>query len=218
MTTMLEHELEQMRVLIFKMADLVIEAVENSVDALKNSDSELAEKVIDADSLLDQLEMRIDDECIRLLVTKQPAATDLRMVLAMLKINTDLERMGDLAGNIAREAIRLDGKPTLKPLVDIPRMSDLCVEMIKLSFRSIAEKNSDTARKAILIDEKIDELNIQIYRELLSYLAESPNLITPSLGLIMAAKALERIGDHAKNIAERAVYYIEGVDIRHGNM
>lgn len=215
---MLEHELEQMRVLIFKMADLVIEAVENSVDALKNSDSELAEKVIDADSLLDQLEMRIDDECIRLLVTKQPAATDLRMVLAMLKINTDLERMGDLAGNIAREAIRLDGKPTLKPLVDIPRMSDLCVEMIKLSFRSIAEKNSDTARKAILIDEKIDELNIQIYRELLSYLAESPNLITPSLGLIMAAKALERIGDHAKNIAERAVYYIEGVDIRHGNM
>jgi phosphate transport system protein len=213
--THLEQELENVRIKVFRMADLAIESISRSVDSLKRSDLKLAQDVLRRDSELDQLEITIDEECIRLLVTKQPAAADLRLVLAMLKINTDLERIGDLATNIANETIRLDGKPTLKPLVDIPVMAGLCVDMIKEAFLAISEKNARRAKNVIGRDREIDDLNIQVYRELISYMLENPHTIGQSLGLIMVSKALERIGDHATNVAERAVYYIEGEDIRH---
>ncbi len=215
MITHLEQELEAIKSKIFEMADLAIEAISKSVDSLKRSDTNLAQKVIDDDSLLDQLEITIDDECIKVLVTRQPAATHLRLVLAMLKINTDLERIGDLATNIAKETVRLNGQPTLKPLIDIPRMAEIGIEMIKDSLRAITDKDASIAEKVIERDNEIDELNIQIYRELFSYMAENPNSISQALGLIMVAKALERIGDHATNIAERAIYYVNGVDVRH---
>ncbi|MCP4136684.1 MAG: phosphate signaling complex protein PhoU [bacterium] len=217
MGTHLEMELEGVRSKVFEMVDLAIEAIIKSVDSLKNSDITLAKEVIDKDSLLDQLEIDIDNECVNVLVTRQPAAVHLRFVLAMLKINTDLERMGDLATNIAKEALALDGKPTLKPLVDIPRMAALSIEMIKDSFLAISNKDTGLAQLVIQKDEEIDALNLQIYRELFSFMAESPRCISEALGLILVAKALERIGDHATNIAERAIYYIEGVDIRHSD-
>jgi len=215
MSTYLEQELGNIKLKIYEMADLAIEAISDSVDALKNSNLELAQRVIKDDTVLDRLEIELDDECIKVLVTRQPAAVDLRFVLAMLKINTDLERMGDLATNIAKETIRLDGKPQVKPLVDIPRMATIGIEMIKGAFQSITDKNVDLAREVIKRDGEIDELNIQVYRELFSYMAENPRIMSQSLGLIMVSKALERIGDHATNIAERAIYYIKGVDIRH---
>ena len=215
MITHLERELEEVKSKIFEMEDLAIESILKSVDSLKRSDMKLAEEVIRDDTLLDKLEITIDDDCIRILVTKQPAAIHLRFVLAMLKINTDVERIGDLATNIAKETIKLNGKPTLKPLVDIPRMASLCIEMIRDSFQSISEMDDDKARNVIEKDNEIDDLNLQIYRELFSYMAENPRTISEALGLIMAAKALERIGDHATNIAERAIYYIKGVDVRH---
>lgn len=215
MPTHLEQDLEHVRIRIFEMADLAIESISRSVESLKNSDARRAEEVIQKDSLLDRLEIDIDDECIRILVTKQPAAADLRLVLAMLKINTDLERIGDMSTNIAREAIKLGGRSTLKPLVDIPIMANLTIEMIKEAFLSITERNTARAKKVIERDREIDNLNMQIYRELFSYMLENPNTISQALGLIMVSKALERIGDHATNIAERAVYYIEGEEIRH---
>ncbi len=216
MITHLEQELEAVKTRIFEMSDLAMEAIARSVESLKKGDVRLAERVIQGDSELDRLEIAIDEECVRILVTKQPAAKDLRLVTAFLKINTDLERIGDLATVVAKETIRMAGKPPVKPLVDIPRMAVLCAEMIKESFLAIAERDAARARGVIGRDREIDELNMQIYRELFSYMAENPHSISPALSLIMASKALERIGDHATNIAERAIYYIEGVDVRHG--
>jgi len=215
MTTHLEQELENIKLKIFEMADLAIESIALSVEALKNSDIKLAEKIIEGDTILDKLEVAIDDECIRVLVTKQPAAVDLRFVLAMLKINTDLERIGDLSTNVAKETIRLNGHQLVKPLVDIPRMAEIAIKMIKAVFQSLTERDADKSRDVIEMDREIDDLNLQVYRELFSYMAESPRFMSQSLALIMVAKALERIGDHTTNIAERAIYYIEGVDIRH---
>lgn len=215
MTTHLELELQDLTRKIMEMADIAIEAVEESVESLKNIDVKLAERVIQKDSVLDKLEMHIDEECCRILVTKQPAAADLRLIIAILKSNTDLERIGDLATNIARETIRLEGKSLLKPLIDIPRMAELCVSMIKMAFRAILERDIDSAKSCISIDKQVDELNMQINRELFAFMMEKPTTMTQAFGLIMVAKALERIGDHATNIAERAVYFIEGQDIRH---
>ena len=211
----IEKELESVKSKMFEMVDKAIEAVFNATESLKKSDIRLAQNVIDKDSDLDALELAIDEECIKILATKQPAAIDLRLVLAILKINTDLERIGDLATNIARETINMGGKPPIKPLVDIPRMSQISIEMIKDSFFSITEKRDDIAMKVIERDDEIDALNMQVFRELLTYMADSPNTISRSLSLIMAAKALERISDHATNIAEIAIYYIKGKDIRH---
>jgi phosphate transport system protein len=192
-----------------------MEAVTSSVASLKDADIELANRIIRNDYLINRLEVEIDDECIKFLVTRQPAASDLRFVLAMLKINTDLERIADLAANIARETIRINGTPLIKPLIDIPRMSEIAVKMINTAFSSMSEKNVEKAKNVILMDMEIDELNNQIYRELFTYMSESYKNISQGFSLITVAKALERIGDHAKNIAERAVYYIQGEDIRH---
>jgi phosphate transport system protein len=135
--------------------------------------------------------------------------------LSLIKINTDLERIGDLATNIARETIRLEGRQPVKPLIDIPRMSEIAVEMIKDSLMAITEMNPDKAKKVITRDKDIDELNVQIFQELTAIMAESPSRMSQAFSLITVARSLERIGDHATNIAERAVYFIEGIDIRH---
>jgi phosphate transport system protein len=215
MITHLEQELEDIKSKLFRMADYAIECIAKSVKALKESDLALAREVLKNDSILDNLEVEIDNDCIKILVTKQPAAVHLRLVLAMLKINTDLERIGDLATNIANEAISLDGRKPIKPLVDIPRMADIGIEMLRDVFTAIADRDASRARAVIARDKDIDMLNMQVYRELFTFMAEDNRIISQSLGLIMVAKALERIGDHVTNIAERAVYYIEGVDIRH---
>jgi phosphate transport system protein len=215
MQTHLEQELEGIKSKIFEMADYAIEAIARSIKSLKEADQELARRVLEDDTYLDSLEVEIDNECIKILVTKQPAAVHLRLVLAMLKINTDLERIGDLATNIAHEEINLAGRPTLKPLIDIPRMSDICIQMLRDALAAFTERDADKARSVIARDREIDMLNMQIYRELFTFMAEDNRTISSALGLIMVAKALERIGDHITNIAERAVYYIEGIDIRH---
>ncbi len=215
MKTHLEQELENIKIKIFEMADLAIESVVKAIESLKKSDTKLANDILEKDTLLDDLEISIDEECVRILVTKQPAAVDLRFVLAIMKINTELERIGDLSTNIAKETIRLDGKPPLKPLIDIPRMSVIGIQMIKDSFESISEEDVDKAKKVIEKDQEIDDLNSQLYRELFSIAAENPKTFSEVFGLLTVAKMLERIGDHATNIAERAIFYIEGIDVRH---
>ncbi len=215
MTTHLELELEHIKSKLFEMADCAIESISKSVRALKDSDADLAGQVLREDAILDNLEIEVDNECIRVLVTRQPAAVHLRLVLAIIKINTDLERIGDLATNIANEAINLHGRQPLKPLIDIPRMAEIGIAMLRDVFTAITEQDAERARAVISRDREIDTLNMQIYRELFTYMAENAHNITQALGLIMVSKALERIGDHVTNIAERAIYYIEGIDIRH---
>jgi phosphate transport system protein len=217
MKTHLEQDIENVRAKIFEMADIAIETVVKAVDSLKSCDAALAGKVIESDSVLDELENTIDEMCVKILVTKQPAAIHLRLVLSMLKINTDLERIGDLATSIAKEAKRFEGRALFKSPVDIARMTSVAIEMIKDSFLAISEKNVALARQVIEKDNEIDALNVQIYRELLSYMAENPKIISDALSLTRVSKSLERIGDHATNIAERAIYYIEGVDVRHSD-
>ena len=159
--------------------------------------------------------MELDDDCIKVLATKQPAATDLRLVLSMLKISTDVERIGDLATNIAKETVRLDGKPTFKPLIDIPKMSELVVQMIKDSLTAIAKRDESLANKVIEDDKKVDDLNMVVNKELFKLMDENHSAMQESIGLMTVSKSLERIGDHATNIAEKAIYYIKGIDIRH---
>jgi len=215
MQTHLEMDIEQIKIKMFEMADLATEAIKLSVESLKNADLQLAKEIINNDTRMDRLEIEIDDDCIRLIVTRQPAASDLRFALAMLKINTDIERIGDIASNIAKETLKINGTPLIKPLIDIPRMADIAIRMIQQAFASISEKDVEKAKAVITMDEEIDDLNLQIYRELFTYMCETNRNISQSLSLIMVAKALERAGDHAKNIAERAIYYIQGEDIRH---
>ena len=218
MATHLQMEIEYIKTKIFEMADYAIESIVQSVESLKNLDEDLASKVVEKDNILDKLEVELDDECVKLLVTRQPAATDMRLILSFLKINTDLERIGDYATAIAKETIDNQGKPLLKPLIDIPRMAQISVDMIREAFQAISEKNVDIAERVIQKDDEIDILNNQIYRELFTYMAEDTKVISQALGLIKVAKSLERIGDHATNIAERAIYYIKGVDIRYGDL
>jgi len=215
MPTHLEQDLENIKLKVFKMVDLTIKSIEKSIEALKDSNLTLAKQVIKQDTSLDKLEIKIDKECIKILVTKQPTASNLRFILAMLKVNTDLERIGDLAVNIASETVRLKGEIFVKPLIDIPRMAEIGIGMIKDAFRAITEKKSSLANQVISRDDEIDKLNLQIHRELFSYMVENNKSISQALRLIFVAKSLERIGDHVTNIAERAIYYIEGVDIRH---
>lgn len=217
MTTHLEQELEDIKKKILEMADIAVESINNSVDSLRRLDSALAKNVIENDEILDRMEMEMDEECVRLLVTRQPAATHLRLVLAILKMNTDIERIGDFASIIARQTLAFDGKPFMKPLVDIPRMASIAVEMINDAMRSMTAMDSAMARKVIERDREIDELNDQIYRELFSFMAENPKNISQSLGLITVAKSIERVGDHVKNIAERIIYFVDGIDVRHSD-
>ena len=215
MQTHLEMDIEQIKIKMFEMADLATEAIKLSVESLKNADLGVAKEIIKNDTRMDMLEIEIDDDCIRLIVTRQPAASDLRFALAMLKINTDIERIGDIATNIAKETLKINGTPLIKPLIDIPRMAEIAIRMIQQAFASISEKDVAKAKAVITMDDEIDQLNLQIYRELFTYMCEANKNISQSLSLIMVAKALERAGDHAKNIAERAIYYIQGEDIRH---
>ncbi len=215
MATHLEQELSELMRYILQMADLVIDAIEKSIIALKELDVNLAKEVIENDNQLDKLEILIDNECTKILVTKQPAAADLRLILAILKSNTDLERIGDLASNISKEVLDLKDKGLLKPLIDIPRMSEIDIKMIKLSLEAIIERNAQLAKNAIQMDLEVDNLNIQVNRELFTFMLEKPSTITQAFPLITVARTLERIGDHATNIAEKAIYYIEGEDIRH---
>jgi len=215
MAKFLDKELDLLGQMVYKMADICLEVVDNAVDSLKNSDLEMAEIVKKRDEELDQLEINIDNECIKAIVTRQPAATDLRFVLSVLKINTDLERIGDLAVNIANETIKLNGKPTLKPLVDLPRMSSIAMEMLQLCFEAFSSKNSELAKEIIKMDDKIDQLNFLVNRELFDLMHDNKDIIDEAMGLILVSKALERIGDHATNIAEKVIYYVDGVDVRH---
>ncbi len=210
-----DQELADLKQALLRLAALAEQSVAQALKALVQRDAALAQKVDDDDDDLDQLQVEIDDRCIKLLALRQPIATDLRFITMVMKISSDLERVGDQAVNIAHRTQELLKEPLLKPLVDIPRMGEHTMGMIRDSLDAFVYAKPEVARDVITRDEKVDLLNKQLHRELTSFMIEDPHTITRCLNLMSIAHNLERIGDHATNVAEEIVFLYEGQDIRH---
>ena len=193
-------------------------AIVDALKALTERDPDLARQVLERDEEIDQLELEIDRICTDIIALYQPAARDLRFIIAALKISPELERIGDLAGNISERAIELCEEPQLKPFIDIPRMATIAREMVKESLDALVRLDADAARDVIKRDDGVDALMEQLFRELMSYMLEDPRTISRALRLMMVAKYIERIGDGATNICEMIVYLVEARVIRHGGL
>ncbi len=210
-----EEELRNLRTSLLQMGGLVERQIANAVDSLVERDSELARQTIARDAEVNRMDIDIDALCIRLLALRQPAASDLRFITTGLKITTDLERIGDMAVNICERVLELNHEPVLKPYIDIPRMATLAQSMVKDSLDAFVNNDTDLAEQVIARDDEVDQLNYQIFRELLSYMAEEPRTISRATRVLFVSKYLERIADHATNIAEMVVFMVKGKTIRH---
>jgi phosphate transport system protein len=210
------EELSKLKESLLAMASHAESAVTLAMRALVERDDVLAQKVEDDDTILDQFEIEIDDTAIHLLA-KAPLATDLRLITVAMKISQNLERVGDEAVTIARRAIDLNTEPQLKPYVDLPRMAMMSLEMLRDALSAFVNREPERARAVVPRDSDVDDLNRQLHRELSSYMVERPQTITRCLRLMVISKAIERIADHATNIAEEVVYLYEAKDIRHAD-
>jgi phosphate transport system protein len=214
MTIHFEHELVGLKEKLLTMASHAEGAVTKSIKALTERDDELARRVMADDVIVDQLEIEIDELSIQLL-SKAPLATDLRLITVAMKISHDLERVSDEATTIARRSLELSLEPQLKPYVDIPRMAGMALDMLKDALDAFVNRDTAKARAIIPRDKEVDLLNKQLHRELSSYMVERPSTITRCLNLMVISKSLERVADHATNVAEEVVYLYEARDIRH---
>ena len=208
------EEMNRLKESLLAMASHAESALTRSMRALVERDDGLAQSVLDDDNIIDQFEVEIDDIAIHLLA-KAPVATDLRLTTVAMKISQNLERVGDSAVTIARRAIDLDTEQQLKPYVDLPRMATMALEMLRDAISSFINRDPDQARGVIPRDKEVDNLNRQLHRELSSFMVERPANISRCLNLMVISKCLERIADHATNIAEDVVYLYEAIDIRH---
>ncbi len=208
-------ELEELQRRLLEMGGLVESAVHESVLALAERDDERAQQVLRNEARINQLEIEIDDFAVRLLALHQPMASDLRFLTAAIKINNDLERIGDLAVNIVERALSLIHQPPIKPLIDIPRLAFLAEGMVRRSLDSFVHRDPRLAREVLLSDDAVDELRDAIYRELIGFMRRDSTTISRALDLLFIARNLERIADHATNVAEDVVFLTEGVDVRH---
>jgi phosphate transport system protein len=210
-----EDELQTLQQLLLRMGGLVEQQIARAIESLVERDSDLARDVIERDREVNQLDILIDEECLKVIALHQPAAGDLRLVTTGLKINTDLERIGDMAVNICERALELNEEPMLKPYIDIPRMAKEAQAMVRTSLDSFVQRNTQAAVRVIDQDDVVDGLAHQVYRELLSYMAEDPKTISRATKILLISKYLERIADHATNIAEMVVFMVDGRMIRH---
>ncbi|MCP9441634.1 MAG: phosphate signaling complex protein PhoU [Nitrospira sp.] len=210
-----DEELAELKAKLVRMAGLVEDQIDKALEALIKRDSEQASRVIERDHKVNALDVEIDEECISLLALHQPAARDLRLVTTAMKISTELERISDLAENICERTIELNQEPQLKPYIDIPRMGNIARVMVKESIDAFVKEDAALARKVLKDDDLVDDLMEQIFRELLSFMIENPHTISRAIRLSFVAKYLERIADHATNMAELVVYLVEGKIIRH---
>ncbi len=214
-STVFDIELNELKQSILVMAGKVELMIANSVNSLVDRDTPLAERTIALDHEVNAAELAIDERCLELLALRQPAARDLRFITTTLKIVTDLERMGDQCANIAKRARELNEEPPLKPYIDIPRMAHSAVTMVKEALDAFVRGDSDLAVKVCKDDSFVDDINIQIQRELLTFMIEDPTTISRAMKLNYISKSLERISDHATNIAEMVIFMVKGKDIRH---
>jgi phosphate transport system protein len=210
-----EQELEQLKGKLLEMSALVEASVQRSVAAVTQKDRSAAEQVFRDEARINHLEMEIDEFAVNLLATQQVVAADLRLVVAALKINTDLERMGDLAVSIAERAVSLLAEPVIKPMVDIRHMSALVESMVRKSLDAFVAHDADMARSVLASDDAVDSLRTASYHELVSFMEKDPQHIPQALDLIGITRNLERIADHSTNIAEDVLFLVKGVDVRH---
>jgi len=214
-STHYEKELRDIREGLLYLGALVERAIEKAIKSLMERDTELARKVICDDSEIDQRDVEIEEKCIRILALRQPTARDLRFITTAIKINGHLERIGDMAANIAEKAIILSEEPPMKPYIDIPRMAEIARGMIKVSLDALVHEDTNLAQKVRIEDETIDNLNEQVFRELLTFMMEDPRKIHRALIIMQISKSLERIADHAEGIADMVVYMVTGKIVRH---
>lgn len=212
-----QEELEALLNRLLEMGGLAEERVRIAVDGLVRRDHQVIEMAIRGDEPLNRLHIEIDDRAFRLLALFQPMATDLRSIVAALKINTDLERVGDLAVNIGEAAQRYVRHPPVKRLIDIPRMGDLAQSMLHDALDAYVTGDTTLAQSVLDRDDELDSLKTQVFRELLTYMLQDPATIEPSLDLVLVSRHLERIGDHATNVAEDVIFMVSAKDVRHAS-
>jgi len=208
-------ELEHLKELLIKMSIDVEISIKDAVNALTERDDDIAMKVIAGDQLINAQDIQVDEECIRMLALTQPMARNLRFITTAMKITTDLERIADNAVNIAERAIELNKEPILKPYIDIPRMSRISQRMVRDSINAFINGDISLAKDVIMTDDEIDDLNEKIWKELMGIMTGDPSTISRAVKISYVSKYLERIADHATNIAEDVIYLIEGKIIRH---
>ena len=211
------EELAQLKESLLAMASHAESAVSRALRALVDRNDDLAHQVEADDNILDQFEIEIDDVAIHLLA-KAPLATELRLITVAMKISQNLERVGDEAVTISRRSVELNSEPQLKPYVDLPRMATMSLERLREAITACVNREPARARAVVPRDQDVDDLNRQLHRELCSYMVERPTTITRCLRLMVISKAIERIADHATNIAEEVVYLYEAKDIRHASI
>jgi phosphate transport system protein len=210
-----DEELSALKERVLELGGMVETAIRDSVRSLIERNNDLAKEVIKRDHLINALEVRIDEECVRLIALRQPMARDLRFITTAMKITTDLERMGDLAVNIAERAIELNGEPQLKPFVNIPKMAEISEGMVRDSLDAFVKGCSKLPYEVIKRDDVVDDLTVKNFEELLSFMIRDPKIISLAVKRTYIAKYLERIADHATNIAEMVIYMCKGKIVRH---
>lgn len=213
--TVRSKELSHLNEMLLKMAALVESAIKSSVESLVDRDSDLAEKVIKDDHAINALDVEIDEECIRLLALKQPMGKDLRVITTAMKITTDLERIADNAVNVAERTLELNQEPQLKPYIDIPKMSRIVQGMVRDTITAFVNEDVKLAKDVIRRDDIVDDLNEMVWKELMLIMSKDSGTVSRAVKVTYISKYLERIGDHATNIAETVVYMVQGKIIRH---
>ena len=209
------EELEALQGRLLEMGGLAEERVRAAIQGLVIRDPALFEKVLLGDEPINQLHIEVDNRCFRLLALHQPMATDLRAIVAAVKINTDLERVGDLAVNIAEAGTRYIAHPPVKKLIDIPQMGDIAQAMLRDALDAFVKRDTRLAHQVLNEDDRLDSLKTQVFRDLLTYMLKDQSTVEPALDLILVSRHLERIGDHATNIAEDVIFMVSALDVRH---
>src|SRR5512146_650434 len=209
------EELDALKQTLLAMGGLCEDQIRRVMKALLDRDDELAQEVIDGDRQVNAYDVEIDEKCVELLALYQPTAGDLRFITTAMKIVTDLERMGDQAVNIAQRVLELNHEPQLKPYIDLPRMAERAQRMVKESLDAFVARDTALARQVCGEDAEVDALKEQIFRELLTFMMADPRTIPRAMRLILISRFLERVADHATNIAEMVVYLVEGKIVRH---
>jgi len=209
------EELDALKGRLLEMGGLAEERVRAAVQGLVLRDGALFDKILIGDEPINQLHVEIDDRCFRLLALHQPMATDLRAIVAAVKINTDLERVGDLAVNIAEAGKRYITHPPVKHLIDIPKMGDLAQTMLRDALDAFVKRDTALAQRVLNEDDRLDALKTQVFRDLLGYMLKDQGTVEPAIDLILVSRHLERIGDHATNVAEDVIFMVSALDVRH---
>ena len=209
------EELEQLKTKLLEMSSLVEASIQRSISAVIHKDRSAADEVFRNEARINEIEIEIDEFAINLLALNQPMAADLRLIVAALKINTDLERMGDLSVNIAQRARSLMEEPVIKPMIDIPHIAGLVQSMVRKSLDAFVTRDAELARSVLASDDAVDNMRTACYHELVSFMEKDPQNIKAALDLLAITRNLERIADHSTNIAEDVLFLVKGVDVRH---